>query len=497
MFNFEHKPSRKERRAGRPQRRPFRPTLEALEERITPDGTNTTVLATTVEGPSGLRADIAAFNAPAVTGNDVYTINLNLTAGSNAITTAANPLTVTNANTDLSGTPTLVINGAGAGPGGNVISGGFISQVFAVSPHVNLILKNLTIIDGKTTGAVGDVTPDGEASGGGLVNASGNVTMSNVKFTSNQAAPTGAGLAEGGAIFTVGGTLTLDNVTLNQNSATAAKGGTLNNAVGGALSAYKSNVIVTNVPVAPGGTGTPLSSSSFSALALTSPLLTVTNNTAQGGTSATVTSGAAGNNYALGGGLFVEGGTASIFAASVTGNNAIGGNAAAGKFFGGNASGGGVSFSSGAQMTVVASTFSGNTARSGNGGTNIGGTAGSAGQARGGGIADTNNNPPSAGGFLTLLNSTVDGNFAIGGRGRKRRRGRHRRQLRKCLWRRRGCGVHDLHRHRPCSGGLAEPWYDRHAHQRHHRRQHPQYRLARNRDHKWTAWVRLRRRPLH
>ena len=69
-------------------------------------------------------------------------------------------------------------------------------------------------VDGFTvTGGIGGATGGPTLNGGGLFNALGSLTLSNIAFVDNQAD------GQGGAIFNVAGNLTLSNVVLQRNAA--------------------------------------------------------------------------------------------------------------------------------------------------------------------------------------------------------------------------------------------------------------------------------------
>ena len=75
-------------------------------------------------------------------------------------------------------------------------------------------------VDGFTvTGGIGGATGGPTLNGGGLFNALGALTLSNVAFVDNHAS------GQGGAIFNVAGNLTLSNVILHRNAAKREGGG--------------------------------------------------------------------------------------------------------------------------------------------------------------------------------------------------------------------------------------------------------------------------------
>ena len=108
--------------------------------------------------------------------------------------------------------------GQGVGPGDVVITASYSSfddrlmTVSGIDPTPTVLLQNLTLSHGKTSGA-NDVNSGG---GAAIWLASGNLTLDSVVLTANHATFNGAD-ADGGAIDETGGNLALDNVTLSSN----------------------------------------------------------------------------------------------------------------------------------------------------------------------------------------------------------------------------------------------------------------------------------------
>jgi hypothetical protein len=424
----------------RPFRVPFRPILEALEDRVTPTGSVTVTNFTDFGGGSTLRDAVAQADAN-TTG--VFTINL---VGGTYTLSQNSPLTLTPLNLGT----TIVIQGSTDPNNPTILNETGLSRVLQVSGGAgHVIITNVTVEHGKAQEAPA-MLPNLAAAGGGLLNNGGNVALTNDVFQSNSAVATvvSGGGAAGGGIFTFDGILTLDTVSLIKNQAVGESGGrslrTGGFAAGGGLAAFNSTVNVDAFPVAPGVTPGPLPVP-FDTSSLTRPLLVVGENVARGGNGAAgLTSGAmpslangASGGTASGGGLFASGGEVSIVAAVFEENLAAGGSGGDGNTSpvpvfvgnggsGGGAAGGGLDFVLPAGSTppvVQSSTFFVNQAEGGNGGTggsdlttlagqpNIG-RGGSGGSAFGGGVGVLG----ATVGFQ-MFNSTVLENQAAGGNG--------------------------------------------------------------------------------
>jgi len=127
---------------------------------------------------------------------------------------------------DITGTQTMIIQGAGVGI--TVISAGQIDRVFQViGSGVTVTFKDLTITGGLLVANPDDqiYNPtdrfDDQYSklyGGGILSTNANVTLDHVAVSSNV---TRAGMfAEGGGIYASGGSLVIQNSTISNNIAT-------------------------------------------------------------------------------------------------------------------------------------------------------------------------------------------------------------------------------------------------------------------------------------
>jgi hypothetical protein len=183
-----HRPARLAKRAP-----PTRLSVEQLDDRIAPS--TFTVLNLADGGPGSLRAAIQAANTSP--GADVidFAPGLNGTIG------------LTGGQLDI--TDALTINGPGASV--LAVSGNDASRVFQVTSGVTVAMTDLTITHGRA-----------EAQGGGILNA-GNLTLSDVVLSENQAIGLPAGNASGGGIRN-SGTLTVSHSIFVRNQSLGAAG---------------------------------------------------------------------------------------------------------------------------------------------------------------------------------------------------------------------------------------------------------------------------------
>jgi len=211
------------------------PVLEALEDRLVPSVTVTTVLDTTLANQISLRQAIAMVNLGQVSDNTVI-----LPAG--IYLNSAGALSVVHS---------LTLQGAGAAS--TIIDGGGIDRVFFVNPAAGITVQftGVTIRDGSTGGSGGGIDvqdASGQSSslmltdcivtgntvnaqnssnlyGGGIALNNGSVTLTNSQVTDSQVLGSddwggGIGVSSGGT-----GNVTLTDSKITGNTAGAAGGG--------------------------------------------------------------------------------------------------------------------------------------------------------------------------------------------------------------------------------------------------------------------------------
>jgi hypothetical protein len=285
-----------------------------------------------------------------VSGNNASRV-FNITAG----TVSISNLTISNGRVvGANGSP---YSTGGLGAGGGILNNGTLMLTAC-------ILSGNTAIGGTGGNGVGGNGGSGGTGASGAIYNQGSLTLSACTFSGNSAHggtggntsynsdfDGGGGSGSGGAIYNQG-TLVLTACTLNGNSAPGASGGYNPSGRGGSY----------------GGSGSGGGIANHGSLALTNCTL-----------GANSTSGAAG----------APAGTSGFFGGG-----------------GGNAAGGGI-WNDQPTLTVVACTFSGNSAAGGNGGNGF--TGGTGGSAIGGGLFDA--------GSGNYLNTIIANNTVSGGAG--------------------------------------------------------------------------------
>ncbi len=291
--------------------------------------------------------------------------------------------------------------------GGAINSFGFAPDQLYNS---TLMVSGSTFSGNQAIGAAGATF--GDAGAIDVERASrGWVTISNT-IISGSLATGGAGCtAQGGAMFAESCTLTLNNTSFVNNQAIGGSGG---EGQGGAILLFPATVNITNssfkANVAQGSPGLGGFGGAIvnegATLALTGSTLVANKAIGGAGTGVLVTN-AEGDNAGVGGGIWnTEEGISRSPTAIWTGNQALGGggNPFVADSYDGYARGGGIENDSEggvATLTISNSTLTSNLAQ---GGTN---SAGGASQALGGGINNL-------GAMLTMTNSTLSGNRAVG-----------------------------------------------------------------------------------
>ena len=185
---FARKPS-----AARDSR--FRPTLEALGERLVPATFTVTNLDNA--GTGSLRQAVLSANASA--GADLITFQEGLTG----------TIALTSGQLEIKGALTI------QGPGADVlaVSGNNASRLFLANNGTTWAVSGLTLTNGKPT----NTSASFNTHGGAIVNV-GNLTLTDCTVSGNA-----GGL--GGAIYNISGTVALTNCTVSGNSARLDGGG--------------------------------------------------------------------------------------------------------------------------------------------------------------------------------------------------------------------------------------------------------------------------------
>jgi hypothetical protein len=294
--------SRRRSRCWRPSS--TRLCLEGLEDRAVPS--TFAVLNLADGGEGSLRQ--AVLDANAYPGADVIDF-----------APAARDGTIALTGGQLSITDDLTIDGPGADR--LAVSGNDTSRVFRIGSGVTVDIDDLTITHGQAD------------NGGGIWNAGGNLSLTQVIVSENQALGARGSLAQGGGVFNQGGALSVDHCTFSGNVAIGGVrlGAPVTQGRGGGID---SDQVAT----------TTVSHSTFS------------DNQAIGGAGATGLVGSQG----AGGGLF-NGPRSALFIShcTFTDNQAIGGAGSAGRA-GGDANGGGLHHQNSDQAAVEHSSFSDN-----------------------------------------------------------------------------------------------------------------------------------------
>lgn len=396
-------------RHGRSQRPRFIPTLDYLEERITPS--STVIYVTDPSGGmdnptnvivSGLGSNVTlrdAINAADNTGgSSSYVIDLSQLPANSIITFNAVDNSSNGPNALPVITPTdLTIKGYGA-----TLNAASLARLFDVASGAGLTLDNLTLEHGKASGA--------NAQGGAIYDAGNNLTLKTVVVEFNAAVATGqtangaGNSAQGGGLYVSGGTVHLTNCNITNNQATGGQGaaGAAGGAAqGGGVYANGATLIISGGSVKDqhlnGGSG-------------------------GAGTANKLTGGAGGN--AVGGGIYAQGGAvtlsngATILDSTVKGGEGGNGGSGGTGGAGGNAEGGGVAASNTVVVMNGGANANNDTLDGGWGGAGNGvGQGGAGGQALGGGVFAKGGSVTISGGAYISVNFGRGGTGGTGGSG--------------------------------------------------------------------------------
>ncbi len=385
--------------------------LEVLEDRMLLSTFHVVNPGDTGEG--SLRAAILAANAKAGADNIVFASDLT------GPITLASQLTVTDDLKIL-------------GPGADClsISGGGTTRVFEISGSTTEVrIDGLTIADGKTSATVAGNSGRTVAIGGGILNTSADLTVSNVIFAGNQAVALAGMSAAGGAIANIyGATLTVRNCAMADNQSVGpsagiseSRGGAIFNDAGSILVVRDSTFIgnqaiggsTGDAPHQGASLGGAIENAGGSTALVSSS--TFENNVAHGadGNPATLASngrGGAIDNWRFSLLSDQAPATLTVRDCTFTGNQAIGGVGRAASD-GGQGSGGAiVNGGAGSLAVVIGSVFTDNLAQGGDGGPDAAATGGLGGPGFGGAL-----NTGSA--DLTVKDCWFESNAAIGGAG--------------------------------------------------------------------------------
>ncbi len=278
--------SRKERRrlAAR-KRQAIRPALESLEDRLTPSSPQT----------AGTYADL------------VYAVATDTAANTNYVIQITNSFTFNSGGqvsiSKLGAGSTLTIEGQN---GINYTLTGSGNRLFEIAKGQMVTLENLTLTGGNVTAT------NGPALGGAVYN-SGNLSMKSIAVGGNQAIGGSGQSAAGGAVYNKGN-LTMTSVVVGGNQAVGSNG---QNAAGGGIYSSSGSLTLFHDVI-----GRAFQKSLSEKVNKNTNTVTTKHSTNTVGASNKAASGAGGS--AMGGGLYIAGGTVKVSNCTIAGNQASG-----------------------------------------------------------------------------------------------------------------------------------------------------------------------------
>jgi hypothetical protein len=285
------------------------------------------------------------------------------------------------------------------GPGANrlAVSGNNSSRVFEVAAGLNVAINGLTITHGSA--------PD---QGGGVLNDGANLTLSGDVLSQNTAFESATNGARGGALYSLGGVLTITDSQIIGNQARGATGeSAFGDGFGGGLYIRGGSATISDSTIsgdlARGGDnssdGYAAGGGILTAVPTSVSDCTISDNVARAGDNTP-------DNGAVGGGIDIAASSTAITGSTFIGNQAVGGNGGTGSFVG-IAEGGAIN-SYGA-VSISGSTFDQNQALAGSNGNSGVSTFGPfVDYGFGGAIANTE-------GTISITGSGFSHNQAVGG----------------------------------------------------------------------------------
>jgi predicted outer membrane repeat protein len=311
----------------RPQRRAFRPGLEALEDRCVPSTLAVTSTDDNVNEAGTLRFAVA-----------------HATSGDTILLTRAVQVGITLTHGDLVLTQNVTIETT---PGPRIsISGGGNSRIFEINAGVQVTLNNLELTQGNGTANNPADTSDLDGNGGAILDF-GTLTINNGRLDNNSADD------GGGAILSFSGNVTVNETIISDNSAPGTKAGGFGGGIWNFLGTLTVNKSLFSGNLATHGGGGILNEGQLT-VSNSSFLDNTTDGSSEGGgiwNFGTMTASNClfvGNVAGFGGGIFNDGGTVTVTGSTFANNTGL-------------LDGGAIYNAFGGSLSVGTSVFAGNT----------------------------------------------------------------------------------------------------------------------------------------